>query len=305
MLSNTRRIIAIIGPTCTGKSALSVDLAKTFHGEIVNGDSMQVYRHFDIGTAKPDAAAMNAVPHHIIDIIDPSGDFQAALFRESADRAIGEIWSRNRVPIVVGGTGLYMKALIYGLFEAPRDSLLRGRLHGEYNEDPLGFYERVKEIDKEYALRISHRDRVRLVRAMEVYTLTGRTVTSLEKDHGFRNSRYNALKIGLQRDRDELYSRIDRRVEEMLDKGWVEEVKDILSMGYSEGLKPFSGIGYREILLYIKGFIRYEDMVKDIKKHTRHYAKRQFTWFAKEKGVSWFQYPEDIEGIFNKVREFL
>ena len=305
MLSNTRKIIAVIGPTCTGKSALSVDLAKTFHGEIVNGDSMQVYRPFNIGTAKPDLAARNAVPHHLIDIIDPSGDFQAAMFKESADRAIGEIWSRNRIPIIVGGTGLYMKALIYGLFKAPRDSLLRERLHGEYHDDPLGFYEKVKEIDRDYAMRISHRDRIRLVRAMEVYTLTGMTVTSLEKGHGFREPRYNALKIGLQKERDELYSRIDQRVEEMLDKGWVEEVKDILSMGYSERLKPFSGIGYREIVLYIKGFIRYEDMVKDIKKHTRRYAKRQFTWFAKEKDVSWFQYPEDIAGIFKKVREFL
>jgi len=305
MLSNTRKIIAVIGPTCTGKSALSVDLAKTFHGEVVNGDSMQVYRHFNIGTAKPDLAARNAVPHHLIDIIDPSGDFQAAMFKESADRAIKEIWSRNRVPVIVGGTGLYMKALIYGLFKAPRDSLLRERLHGEYHDDPLGFYEKVKEIDPEYAMRISHRDRIRLVRAMEVYTLTGMTVTSLEKGHGFREPRYNALKIGLQKDRDELYSRIDQRVEEMLDKGWVEEVKNILSMGYSEWLKPFSGIGYREIVLYIKGFIRYEDMVKDIKKHTRRYAKRQFTWFAKEKDVSWFQYPEDIAGIFKKVREFL
>jgi len=305
MLSNTRKIIAVIGPTCTGKSALSVDLAKTFHGEIVNGDSMQVYRHFNIGTAKPDLSSRDAVPHHLIDIVDPSGDFQAAMFKESADRAIGEIWSRDRVPVIVGGTGLYMKALIYGLFKAPRDSLLRERLHGEYHDDPSGFYEKVKEIDPEYAMRISHRDRIRLVRAMEVYTLTGMTVTSLEKGHGFREPRYSALKIGLQKDRDELYSRIDRRVEEMLDKGWVEEVKDILSMGYSEWLKPFSGIGYREIVLYIKGFIRYEDMVKDIKKHTRRYAKRQFTWFAKEKDVSWFQYPEDIAGIFKKVREFL
>ena len=305
MLSNTRKVIAVIGPTCTGKSALSVDLARTFHGEIVNGDSMQVYKHFDIGTAKADIGVRNDIPHHLIDIIEPSGDFHAALFKESADRVIEGIWSRNRVPVVVGGTGLYMKALIYGLFKAPRDSLLRERLHGEYHDDPLRFYEKVKEIDREYAMRISHRDRIRLVRAMEVYTLTGTTVTSLEKGHGFREPRYNVLKIGLQKDRGELYARIDRRVDEMLVMGWVEEVKRILSMGYREELKPFSSIGYREILLYIKGFIRYEDMVKDIKKHTRHYAKRQFTWFAKEKDVNWFQYPEDTAQIIKKVREFL
>jgi tRNA dimethylallyltransferase len=305
MLSNIRKIIAVVGPTCTGKSALSVDLARMFHGEIINGDSMQVYRHFNIGTAKPETAARNDIPHHLIDIIEPSDDFHAALFKESADRAIGEIWSRNRVPVVVGGTGLYIKALLYGLFNAPRDSLLRERLHGEYNEDPLGFYEKMKEIDREYAMRISHRDRIRLVRAMEVYTLTGMTVSSLEKGHGFRKPRYDVLKIGLQKDRGELYARIDRRVDEMLDMGWVEEINNILSMGYGEELKPFSGIGYREILLYIKGSIRYEDMVKDIKKHTRHYAKRQFTWFAKEKDINWFQYPEDTARITHKVREFL
>ncbi|OPY81301.1 MAG: tRNA dimethylallyltransferase [Syntrophorhabdus sp. PtaU1.Bin058] len=305
MLSNTRKIIAVTGPTCTGKSALSVDLAQRFHGEIVNGDSMQVYKHFDIGTAKPDPGTRKTIPHHLIDIIEPSGTFHAALFKESADRAIGEIWSRDRVPVVVGGTGLYMKALIYGLFKAPSDSLLRERLRNEYHEDPLGFYEKVKKTDREYAMRISHRDRIRLVRAMEVYILTGMTVTSLEKDHGFREPRYNVLKIGLQSERGELYARIDRRVDEMLAAGWVEEVKGILSMGYGEELKPFSSIGYREILLYIKDSIRYEDMVKDIKKHTRHYAKRQFTWFAKEKDINWFQYPEDTARIMNEVRGFL
>lgn len=305
MLSNTRKVIAVIGPTCTGKSALSVDLAQTFHGEIVNGDSMQVYKHFDIGTAKPNPGTRKAIPHHLIDIVEPSGAFHAALFKESADRVIEEIWSRDSVPVVVGGTGLYMKALIYGLFKAPSDSLLRERLRNDYHEDPLGFYEKVKEIDREYAMKISHRDRLRLVRAMEVYTLTGMTVTSLEKDHGFREPRYNVLKIGLQSERGELYARIDRRVDEMLAMGWVEEVKEILSMGYREELKPFSSIGYREILLYIKGSIRYEDMVKDIKKHTRHYAKRQFTWFAKEKDINWFRYPEDTVRIMNKVRGFL
>ncbi len=305
MLSNTRKVIAVIGPTCTGKSALSVDLARTFHGEIINGDSMQVYRHFDIGTAKPDTAVRNDVPHHLIDIIEPSDDFHAALFKELADRAIEGVWSRDRVPVVVGGTGLYIKALLYGLFKAPRDSLLRERLHREYNEDPIGFYEKMKGIDREYAMRISHRDRIRLVRAMEVYTLTGMTVSSLERSHGFREPRHIALKIGLQKDRGELYARIDRRVDEMLDMGWVDEVKRILSMGYREELKPFSSIGYREILQHIKGFIRYEDMVKDIKKHTRHYAKRQFTWFAKEKDIDWFQYPEDTARIIKKVREFL
>jgi tRNA dimethylallyltransferase len=305
MLSNTRKVIAVTGPTCTGKSALAVELAETFGGEIINGDSMQVYKYFDIGTAKPDRKTRNSIPHHLIDIVEPSGVFNAAIFKESADHAINDIWSRNKVPIVVGGTGLYMRALLYGLFRAPSDASLREKLRREYDENPVEFYEKVKEVDPEYTLRISHMDKIRLVRAMEIYSLTGTTVTTLEKGHGFREPRYNVLKMGLQKDRNDLYARIDRRVEEMFGMGWIEEVRAICSMGYRDDLKPFTSIGYREILLYIKGFIRYEDMVKDIKKHTRHYAKRQFTWFAQEKDINWFIYPEDTVRIIKKAGEFL
>jgi tRNA dimethylallyltransferase len=305
MLSNKATVISISGPTCTGKSALSVSLAGRLDGEIINCDSMQVYKYFDIGTAKPDLGTRKKVPHHLIDIVDPQEEFNAARFKEMADQAIEMIQARKKIPILVGGTGLYLRALVYGLFEADKDHDLRERLHEEYSRDPLMFYEKLKEKDSDYAMRISFRDKIRVVRAMEIFLLSGKKVSEHEKDHGFGEPRYNILKIGLKKEKNELYTRIDERVNVMFRQGWIEEVKNILSMGISDRVKPFSSIGYREILLNIKGFIQHEDMVKDIQKHTRHYAKRQFTWFAKEKDIDWFEYPEDLERITKKVAEFL
>jgi len=299
------KIISIAGPTCTGKSDLAVHLAQTFGGEIINADSMQVYRYFDIGTAKPDMTTRKKIPHYLIDIVEPSGHFNAAIFKTMADSAIKDIHSRGKIPIVVGGTGLYIRILLYGIFHAPQDPVLRESLQSQYQLDPLGMYEEVKKIDYSYAMKISHRDRIRVVRAMEVYRLTGVSMSEWEKRHGFRDSHYNMMKIGLTRDRTILYERIDKRVDHMLESGWVDEVRTILSMGYSEKSKPFSGIGYKEILSLLKGLINYGDMVKDIKKFTRHYAKRQFTWFLREKDMHWYQFPEDIEKIEKDVSNFL
>lgn len=305
MLSNKAKVISVTGPTCTGKSDLSILLAEKFNGEIVNCDSMQVYRHFDIGTAKPNIGARKSIPHHLIDIVEPQEEFNAARFKIMADKTIDTIRLNNKLPILVGGTGLYLRVLVYGLFKAETNQDLRAALQKEYSEDPLKFYERLKDVDSEYAMRISFRDKVRVVRAMEIFLLTGRKVSEHEKDHGFREPEYDILKIGLKKEKEKLYASINQRVNDMLAQGWVEEVKKILLMGVSDTAKPFSGIGYREILLHIKGFIQYKDMVKEIQKQTRHYAKRQFTWFAKEKDMNWFEYPEDSEKIIRKVSEFL
>jgi len=209
------------------------------------------------------------------------------------------------VPILVGGTGLYIRALLYGLFPAPKETGLRTTLTEEYIRDPIQFYEELKKVDIEYALRISFRDRVRVVRAVEVFRLTGVKMSEWGEIHGFREPHYSALKIGLRRERNELYSRINKRVEDMFVAGWIEEVKNILAMGYHGKEKPFLSIGYREILQYIKGEINREDMVQDIKKYTRHYAKRQFTWFAREKDINWYAYPEEVNGIESLASEFL
>ena len=305
MLSNKGKVISVTGPTCTGKSSLSVSLAEEFNGEIINCDSMQVYKFFDIGTAKPDHVMQDKIPHHLIDIVEPCEEFNAARFQEMAAAAIEDILKRGKRPILVGGTGLYLRALVYGLFDAPKDMDLRERLQDEYAEGPLQFYEKFKEIDPEYAMRISFKDKLRMVRAMEVFLLTGKRISDLEKDHGFNEPRYDILKIGLKNERDELYKRINGRVDDMFAQGWVEEVKEMLSRGISHKVKPFTSIGYREILLYLNDSISHEDMVKEIKKHTRRYAKRQFTWFAKEKGMYWFEYPKDSVMITLAIAEFL
>jgi tRNA dimethylallyltransferase len=305
MLANRRKIIVIVGPTCTGKSKLAMDLARELHGEIINADSMQVYKFFDIGTAKENIDSRRIIPHHLIDIAEPFEDFNAAIFKEMADRSISAIWACSHIPIVVGGTGFYVRALIYDLFKVNGDKTLRKRLDKLYDTDPLKFYEDVKKVDPEYGLKVSFRDKRRMVRAMEVFQLTGFSMSEWSRRHGFKNPRYEALRIGLKKPREQLFERINRRVDEMLAKGWIEEVKDILAMGFDEELKPFTSIGYREILQYLHGSITHDDMVKNIKKFTRHYAKRQFTWFFRERDISWYEYPEETDSIKQRVVDFL
>ncbi len=305
MFANTPGVLAIVGPTCTGKSDLALDIASRFGGEIINADSMQVYRHFNIGTAKPCAEELRQVPHHLIDIVEPEEEFNAALFQKKAEETIAAIWGRQKTPIIVGGTGLYLRALVYGLFEAPTEKTIREELKRVYEDDPQGLYETLATLDRAYAERIDRRDKVRVVRAMEVWRLTGKTMSELEYGQGFGEARYHMLKIYLMRDRSDLYRKINVRVDDMLKKGWVEEVRAILSMGHSEFSKPFSGIGYRDILRHIKDEIPFHDMVEDIKKQTRRYAKRQLTWFSKEKDLNRFIYPEERDAILQKISEFL
>lgn len=305
MLANPGKILVITGPTCTGKSRLALELAIEMGGEIVNADSMQVYKYFDIGTAKPPISEQERVWHHLVDIVEPHEEFNAAIFRDRADRSIRGIWERQHLPIVVGGTGLYIRALLHDLFKVPADRALRLDLQQIYDRDPLQFYERVRKIDPEYCLKISFRDKRRMVRAMEVFQLTGFSMSEWSRRHGFKGHRYDALKIGLQESREILFNRINERVDTMLAQGWVQEVKSILSRGFDERLKPFTAIGYREIVQHLRGSITYEDMVRDIKKYTRHYAKRQFTWFSGEKDITWYAHPKDRDRIQERVKGFL
>jgi tRNA dimethylallyltransferase len=303
--ANREKVVAILGPTCTGKSECALWLAREIGGEIVNADSMQVYKYFDIGSAKPDLNVRAGIPHHLIDIVEPEQEFNGALFKEAADRAIQSIRSRNRIPIVVGGTGLYVRILIHGLFAVAHDAPLREALRLRYQTEPLRLYEELKQVDPVYAGKISPNDRVRVIRALEVYHASGMTMSEWHVQHGFREQRYDAYKIGLKRDRGELYERIDRRVDSMLQAGWVMEVEALLKAGYSGGLKPFLSIGYRDILLYLSGGLSYAEMVTRIKQETRHYAKRQITWFSREADIAWFEYPEDRGKIQEGVTQFL
>lgn len=307
MLANDGKVVAILGPTCTGKSQLAEDLAGEFGGEIVNADSMQVYRSFDIGTAKPCPETRERIKHHLIDIAEPNGNFDAARFKELADTAIRDVWSRSSIPIIVGGSGLYLRVLFHGIFSIPSSEAIRAELRERYDATPSDVYEELKRVDPLYALRISHRDRVRVVRALEIFRVSGKTMSEWESDHGFREERYQVYRIGLIRERQDLYERINARVEAMLLQGWVDEVRAILAAGYDPSCKPFSSIGYREILLYLRGAIGYADMVTRIKQETRRYAKRQLTWFSKADSgsMAWFRYPEGWTDIWKDVDRFL
>ncbi len=306
MQANTaHKVVAVLGPTCTGKSDLALWLASEIGGEIVNADSMQVYRGFNIGSAKPDPRTRARLTHHLIDVVDPDQEFNAALFQSMADDAIREVGSKGRTPVVVGGTGLYLRALFHGLFPAPTDRSLRDELRRRYHENATEVYEELAGRDPRYALAISPNDGVRVVRALEISLVSGLTMSEWQERHGFREQRYEAYKIGLREDRHELYRRIDERVERMLAEGWIEEVEGLLRAGYDTGLKPFHSIGYREIVLHLKREMTYADMVERIKIATRHYAKRQFTWFSKEKDINWYAYPDDRDKILGRVTAFL
>ena len=303
--ANKEKVLAVLGATCTGKSECALWLAREMGGEIVNADSMQVYKHFDIGSAKPDLAARQEVAHHLIDMVEPEQEFNAALFKEAADTAIQAIWLKKKIPIVVGGTGLYLRALFHGLFAAEGDAATREKLKQRFRENPASVYEELKRVDAEYASKISPNDRVRVVRALEIYYASGMMMSQWQRTHGFQQQRYKVFKIGLKKERVVLYNRINGRVDNMLEAGWVEEVKALLRAGYSSDAKPFLSIGYRDIVLYLGSVLSYAEMVVKIKQETRHYAKRQITWFAKEKDIAWFEYPEEKELIKKEVRRFL
>lgn len=307
MVANKGKLVAVLGPTCTGKSELGERLAGDFGGEIVNADSMQVYRNFDIGTAKPTHESQARTRHHLIDIVEPSDSFDVARFKDLADDAIRDIWSRGRTPIVVGGSGLYLRVLFHGISPIPSDEKVRVDLRERYLKEPDELYEELRTVDPLYASRISHRDRVRVMRALEVLYTSGKIMSQWEEEHGFREERYEVCRIGLTREREELYQRINVRVETMLAAGWVDEVRTLLAMGNDPSCKPFWSIGYKEILLYLNGSLGYADMVTRIKQETRRYAKRQLTWFSKDhKGsISWFHYPEDRTDIWGQVARFL
>jgi tRNA dimethylallyltransferase len=303
--ANRTRLIIILGPTAAGKSKTALELARRFDGEIISADSMQVYRHMDIGTAKPSSEERARVTHHLIDVVDPDGQFNAAMFLELAVKAIDDIRSRNRNVFVVGGTGLYIRVLTGGLIEGPGPSPgFRERLNSEmtlYGKAYL--YEMLKDLDEEAAKRLHPNDSARIIRALETIELTGSSITAMQCQHGFRQRRYNYVKIGLNLPREELYRRIGERCREMMGQGFVEETRKLLEMGCGEGLKPMQALGYRHIVQHLKGLLGLEEALEKVRTDTRHYAKRQLTWFCRDSEIEWHR-PQD-EGIEARIREFL
>jgi tRNA dimethylallyltransferase len=286
------RVILLVGPTCVGKTGAALLLARELGTEIISADSMQIYRGMDIGTEKPTPEQRAAVSHHMIDVAEPSEDYSAGRYIEAVVPVIEGLHGRGRIPIVTGGTGLYIKAMTRGLFKGPSaDWALRDELQ---REDPRSLYERLSRLDPEAARSIMPTDARRIVRALEVCIASGQRVSAI-KAALTSPLPYEFVKVGLMRDRKELYRMINERVEGMMRRGLPEEVGRLLRMNPSRA--PMQAIGYKEMAACLRGECSVEEAVRLIKRNTRRYAKRQFTWFAKEEGLHWV----DVTGLKEPV----
>lgn len=305
-MSNIKtKIIAVVGPTASGKTALAIELAKKFNGEIVSCDSMQVYKEMNIGTAKPDEREMDGIKHHMLDFVDPRSTYTCADYVRDAKKCISEIVSNGKIPIVCGGTGLYLESLIRGgsFEETDTDPEYRAQLEALADANGNGYiHEMLAKVDPESAEAIHCNNRKRVIRALEIYKCCGVTKSELDKRSRLPESEFDVLTIGLRfADRSLLYDRINRRVDIMLEMGLEEEIKRLLSMGVFEvNGTARQAIGYKELLGYIAGEMSYEDAVEQLKMATRRYAKRQMTWFSAHGQVNWIDVEEyNFKNIFN------
>ena len=282
--------IGLVGPTGIGKSAIAVEVAKAVEGEIVALDSMQVYRHLDIGTAKPTPAEQAGIPHHLINVVDPDEPFTATDYARLVHHVLQEIQARGRLPLIVGGSGFYLRALRGEIFPGPREvTSIRARLSQEAERGgPEVLHARLGCLDPQAADRIHPRDLFRIIRALEIIEITGRPVTDLWEAHRRDLPRPSTLLLGLRRERTELYDRINDRVDRMLASGLVAEVQRLLEAGYSPHMKPFRSHNYRHMVAFLQGKTSLEEATQRTKQETRHYAKRQMTWFRREKDITWF-----------------
>lgn len=298
------KIVIICGPTCSGKTAIAISLAKNLGGEIVSADSQQIYVGADIGTAKPGQSEMGGVAHHLIDIVPPSEQFSAAMFVKFADAAIGNIVHDKNIPFVVGGTGLYIKALCHGIMKSPEvDPKVRNRLLNLKNKMGLGhLYDILREKDRATAERVKPGDTQRIIRALEVIETSGRPISELRKEHGFCHKRYEYIKIGMDVDREELYERINKRVDLMIANGFETEVKEIVKK-YGRDAPALKAVGYKEIAA-LDGAPLDNVTIELIKQKTRNYAKRQLTWFRADKEIKWFKKGK-MKEMEELVRSFI
>lgn len=301
-----KNLVCILGPTGVGKSRVSLRLAKFFDGEVINCDSMQVYKGFDIGTDKVTPAVRKTVPHHLIDIKSPQEQFTAAEFVQRSLEAAGDILQRGRLPIITGGTGLYFSALFNGLFpEGKKDPAVRGRLEEVCRKKGLEtLRRRLEKADPVYSRKIGINDKVRIIRALEVFESTGKPIS----EH-FRNTKsfvrdFHILKIGLILERSRLYRMIEDRVDKMFQRGIIREVRELLARGVPSDVPAFRALGYKQVLSFLNGDISREEAVRLMKQETRRYAKRQQTWFRKMKDIRWFS-PEDVLSIKKYIQKNL
>lgn len=281
-------LILVLGPTGSGKSDLALDIAERFHGEIVNCDSVQLYRGFDIGTAKTPEAERRGIPHHLIDILDPNEVFTAGEYARIARPILRDIAGRNRLPVVVGGTGFYVRALLEGLFEGPsRDPDLRGRLGAIEARRPGFLHRALRRYDSQSAARIHSNDVNKLIRAVEVCLAARAPMTEMFQKGRDPLTGFRVVKFILNPPRDALYYKLNERCRAMLEGGLIEEIHRLISSGISHQAKPFESIGYKESLQFVQGTLGYEETLELMQRNTRRYSKRQLTWFRRESGATW------------------
>lgn len=300
------KLFVILGPTAIGKSAVAFNLAKKYGASIINADSLQVYRFFDIGTSKPSSEERITVPHYLIDIIDPEQEFNAAIFKNMAASIISKLSEENKKIIVVGGTFLYVKILLSGLIEENElKPELRKKIEKIKKSKGLPYLYRVLiKVDRESASKIKPNDYIRIQRALEVFFSTGMKMSDLQQKHGFQNNNYEICKIGLQMERQDLNNRINQRVDNMILNGFIEEVNNLKKKDYDTTLKPMKSIGYKEINSYLSGTMEKDEAIDLIKQNTRRYAKRQLTWLRKEKDINWYNKETELRIIEEKFNKF-
>ncbi len=300
------KVIFIVGPTGVGKTDAALSLASRLDAEIISADSMQVYRYMDIGTAKPTPAQRRQRPHHLLDVVDPDGEFNAALFREHAMDAMEGIRARDRNVLVAGGTGLYVKALARGLFAGPaRNAEIRAGLErtlAEHGPEPL--FERLKRVDPDATARIHRRDRVRIVRALEVFQATGKPLSRWQREHRFGDRPFGSLVLGLERPRSELYERIDERCRRMMEAGLLDEVRRLLDRGYAPSLRSMQGVGYRQAVECLTDRLSEAGALTSMQQATRRLAKRQLTWFRADPTLHWL-HPDRMDAAGELCSHFL
>ena len=299
---NKPKVIVICGPTASGKTALSIELAKKINGEIISSDSMQIYKDMDIGTAKPSKEEMQGIQHYLLDFVEPSQRYSVAEFKKDAEKAIEEILQKGKTPIVVGGTGLYVDSLIYGIEyqDIEFDEKYRKQLEERVEKEGLEtLYNEAKNIDSQAVEKISTNDQKRILRILEIYKATGKNKTEQEIESRKNGVKYDYKVFAINMDREKLYERINKRVDIMIKSGLVEEVESLLKK-YNEFPTAMQGLGYKEVVEYLQGKLSKEEMIEKIKRETRRYAKRQLTWFRKNKQTIWIQ-PHDLQKILNEI----
>lgn len=291
-MESKRPLVIITGPTASGKTALSIELAKQISGEIISADSMQVYRHMDIGSAKVTKEEMDGVPHHLIDVLDPSEEFNVVRFQEMARKAMEGIYERGKIPIIAGGTGFYIQALLYDIdfTETDENNSIREELEQKARTEGASvLHAMLKEIDPESAEAIHENNVKRVIRAIEFYRQTGKKISDHNRQEREKSSPYQFLYYVIDLPRELLYSRIEQRVDQMIEQGLVEEVKALQAMGCTRDMVSMQGLGYKEILDYLNGQLTLDEAIYVLKRDTRHFAKRQLTWFRRERDVRWLE----------------